>query len=220
MNENQSSFQLPTPLQQQSLQARARLGLRGLSLVGSISSRRVRNCPNRRIAFPAERSLGVLRATRMPPPDWSADPGDGSGFVSWDEYFRLRPQDWQPLGSAAGEVAVPLGTAVGLWLSPNAVFDLSPLQHLRSDDLQLLSFAGTQPQAGAIKYIARLTRLEQLDLEGTGLDDSVVRHLDNLLNLRELDLWGTAITETGLMDLIESHPGCSIRPPSIALAKT
>src|SRR5262249_38602056 len=73
----------------------------------------VRRAPLR---FPADRAIGVLYTRARAARDW---PGG----------------DWERLGEATGEVAIPPGRQVRLDLGAGAGADLAPLRRLGPDDL-------------------------------------------------------------------------------------
>ena len=101
--------------------------------------------------FPKGRSLGAVYVL------------DGSllATASYD--------DWQRLGEASGDVAVPAGKAVRLDLSEEAGEDLSPLATLRPDDLWGLSCRSVELADDELKHVSHLTGLHEIDLSETGI---------------------------------------------------
>lgn len=164
--------------------------------------------PARTLHFPADRSLGQLMLRDQV-----------TTYTSWQ-------MGWWPnkLGEAKGEVAVPAGKNVALYIDDAGAQDLAPLARLGADDLQWLSIASKLVTDVDLKYLKGMTGLKALSLQGCTIDgsgfgelkalqsleelrlgnhkgnltDESMAPLAQLRSLRELLLWGTGITDAGL----------------------
>ena len=157
------------------------------------------------ISFPEDRSMGKLFAR-------------DTGQDSWYE-------GWQELAEAKGDVSVAAGKEVKLEISGQAAGDLSALDKLGPDDLQMLSFGWKQVQVGSLapignlkglkalniqsarfdsedfKHLTGLTQLEVLRFGDYQLTDESMKYIGQLTSLRSLALWGTGISDEGLKHL-------------------
>lgn len=138
---------------------------------------------SRRVSFPLDRSVGTLYV-RDQRPLWGA----------WESPFD--PSLWQELGSARGEVAVPMGKELGLQVSYETSEDLTVVASLGHGALQALSLARTRATDDSLRRVAQLPLLD-LNLAGTGVGDDGVAHLGGMHMLQTLDLWGTRISDRG-----------------------
>lgn len=139
---------------------------------------------SRRISFPLDRSVGTL---------YVRDQRSLSG--AWESPFD--PSLWQELGSARGEVQVPMGKELGLQVSYGTSEDLAVVAALGHGALQALSLARTRATDDSLLQVARLPLLD-LNLAGTGVGDDGVAHLEGMHMLQTLDLWGTRISDRSL----------------------
>jgi Leucine-rich repeat (LRR) protein len=61
-----------------------------------------------------------------------------------------------------------------------------------------------------LPHLAKLKKLQWLDLSLTLITDSGVPLLGKLKNLQRLNLWGTRITDAGVRKLQKALPRCEI----------
>ena len=157
------------------------------------------------ISFPEDRSMGKLFAR-------------DSGQDSWYE-------GWQELGEAKGDVSVAAGKEVKLQISEQAAGDLTALDKLEADDLQMLSFGWKAMKVGSLGPIGNLKGLQALNIQRAKFDsedfkhltglaqievlrcgdhkltDTSMKYVGQLTSLRSLALWGTGISDEGLKHL-------------------
>lgn len=139
---------------------------------------------SRRVTFPLDRSVGSL---------YVRDQRPLSG--AWESPFD--PSLWQELGSARGEVLVPMGKELGLQVSYETSEDLTVVASLDHGALQALSLARTRATDAGLREVAGLPLLD-LNLAGTGVGDDGVACLGGMHLLQTLDLWGTRVSDRGL----------------------
>jgi beta-lactamase regulating signal transducer with metallopeptidase domain/Leucine-rich repeat (LRR) protein len=128
--------------------------------------------------FPKDRSLGriMVRGTRVK--------GHREGFYYWysAEY----------LGEAQGDVNIPAGKRVALFLYGNALKDLSPLLNLKPDDLYMLShiplvwYTDYHLPDTCMQHIAHLTGLKSLWLGKPRATTEGMKHITKLQSLEVL----------------------------------
>jgi len=182
------NFRVSTdPGEEQRLLAEARATL----IVPKWSMRIARTLPGLRRAGRSRQEARVLHF-----------PDDRSiGTLQWDRGL-LRTD-------ARGEVTVPSGVQVSLYISPSAT-DLSPLATLPPAALAALSFRDLdQPYRRKnddaldqeVRRLAHLDGLTRVDASLTGITDAGMVHIARLINLRELHLSYTKITDGGLVHL-------------------
>jgi hypothetical protein len=138
----------------------------------------------RRIAFPLDRSVGTL---------YIRDQRPAGG--AWESPFD--PSLWEELGSARGEVAVPMGKELGIQVSYETSDDLSAIASLDNGALQAVSLARTRATDDSLGRLAGRPLLD-LNLAGTGVGDNGIAHLEGMHTLQTLDLWGTRISDRGV----------------------
>ncbi|MGH2687211.1 MAG: leucine-rich repeat domain-containing protein, partial [Actinomycetota bacterium] len=139
---------------------------------------------SRRVRFPLDRSVGSLYVRdRRPLAGASESPFD--------------PSLWQELGSARGEVLVPVGKELGLQVSYETSEDLTVVASLDPGALQALSLARTRATDESLREVAGMPLLD-LNLAGTAIGDDGVARLGVMHLLQTLDLWGTRISDRGL----------------------
>lgn len=160
---------------------------------------------NKVVHFPEGRSMGKLFAR-------------DAGQDSWYD-------DWRELGEAKGDVSVAVGKEVKLEISEQTASDLSALDKLGPDDLQMLSFGWKAVRVGSLapignlkglkalniqsakfdsedfKHLTGLTQLEVLRFGDYQLTDESMKYIGQLTSLRSLALWGTGISDEGLKHL-------------------
>jgi Leucine-rich repeat (LRR) protein len=131
------------------------------------------------VHFPPNRSIGSLVLY---------DPGTDISQAS------------ERLGQARGDIAVPPGKKLHLFVSAEAIFDLSPLTLLRPDDVQRLILLEDEVFDEDLERIKHLRFLEELWLSGQ-FTDAGLEHLGKLTGLRVLVLFlgKSHITDAGLV---------------------
>jgi RNA polymerase sigma factor (sigma-70 family) len=134
------------------------------------------------IHFPADRAIGVLYTRPRAAEDW---PGS----------------DWERLGEAIGEVAIPAGRQVRLELGAGSREDLSPLRRLRSGDVQSLRIRDADLGGDALAALAHLTELKEVNLLNCPIGDEGARHLAVLPDLKCLAIGGCQVGDEGLARL-------------------
>jgi len=143
--------------------------------------------------FPKDRSLGALNIQ---------DTGIKRKIESF--HYWIDGTNWEYLGEARGEVAIPAGKRVGLMLNISSFKDLSPLSKLEPNDLGMLLFPflfpndmDTAPDDTCMLHIAHLTGLKELDLANTNITSEGMKHITKLQLLERLTLPKT-IRSSGL----------------------
>jgi Leucine-rich repeat (LRR) protein len=105
-------------------------------------------------------------------------------------------------GKAQGEVVVPPGKHLALYLGRDGARDLSPLAKLKPDDLQLLAITNWEEVKDEdLVHLEGLTGLTWLVLEWNGYTGSGLVHLKNMKNLVKLKVGGTSLTDEGIAHL-------------------
>jgi hypothetical protein len=171
--------------------------------VAFAQTRPVRTDTTRVVHFPRDRSLGRLMirdATVKRHIDtfhyWVVN-NDSYGFGT--EY----------LGEAKGDVTVPAGKRLALFVNKAAWRDLSPLSELRPNDLYRLILPGSISEPGnpddrCMPHIAGLTGLKVLNLYGTNISSKGLRYIKDFKKLERL-YPPERITNAGLADVAELH---------------
>jgi Leucine-rich repeat (LRR) protein len=137
--------------------------------------------PERILHFPTDWSVGSLssRPARREEPT----------YVS---HYRLRDGDWERLGDARGDVAVPMGHQVAFSAVRLREWrDLSPLLELQPDDIYRLSIhgsysGGSRPGDSCMEYVAHLTGLRILDLSATNVSGAAMKYVASMKGLIQL----------------------------------
>jgi protocatechuate 3,4-dioxygenase beta subunit len=97
------------------------------------------------VSFPEGWSMGKLFARDAGPDSWY--------------------EGWQELAEAKGDVSVAVGKEVKLQISEQAAGDLSALDKLGPDDLQMLSFGWKAVRVGSLAPIGNLKGLKALNIQ-------------------------------------------------------
>ena len=163
-----------------------------LSLARNSKSAATAVLPPRQVRFPAERSLGML----------------------WMRDREFDPEDyafWEQLGEARGVVSVPPDKELRLIINPQAATDLSPLSHLKPDDLQYLQLSSTRVSNAQLAHLSKLAGLRVLWLYDTPISDPGLVHLQSLSGLRVLNLRSTLVSTAAVDALQEALPQCEFR---------
>lgn len=129
------------------------------------------------LEFPADRSMGTLKAQR---------PGDA---------------EWTTLGQARGRYTVDQEWQLKLIVHHDAISDLSPLAGIAPDALVSVVLIGTEVDDGQLCHIGRLTGLRELDLTNTPVSDRGMACLGGLIHLASLRLFRTSVSGDGLVNL-------------------
>lgn len=101
--------------------------------------------------------------------------------------------EWQYIGEATGDVAVPVNVPLQLVINGTESKDLSGLSKLRPDDLDMLIIDYSlkpvrDPDMTIMPYLSGLTGLKTLHLFTTGITHNGLRHIKGFKSLRELRL--------------------------------
>jgi Leucine-rich repeat (LRR) protein len=144
--------------------------------------------------FPKGRSLGRLMIQ---------DSGTRRYISSFHYWTTEEDTSWEYLGEARGNVIVPPGKRLALYVSKTGIEDLSPLSRLRPDDLYLLSLA-YNPHADdrCMLHLSGLTGLKVLSLRRTSITSTGLRFIANFKSLERLSL-PERITDSGLATVTE-----------------
>jgi beta-lactamase regulating signal transducer with metallopeptidase domain len=132
----------------------------------------------RSIAFPEDRSLGVVYIRDASLEDW----------------YR----GWEKVCEAKGLVSIPMRKQVRLQVNKESAADLSPLGNLQPNDIQMVHFSWEVVRIGSLASVGNLTGLKALDLPMNKFDDSDVRHLQGLVQLEFLHLGGDNFTNSSM----------------------
>ncbi|MCC6511715.1 MAG: redoxin domain-containing protein [Pirellulaceae bacterium] len=93
-------------------------------------------------------------------------------------------RSWAPLGPAKGNVTVPAGYEVKLWVSADGAKSLSFLSKLPADAICSLDLWRSRLEDSQVPYMAHLTGLKILRLEDTRITSKGMLHLARLTNLK------------------------------------
>lgn len=105
--------------------------------------------------------------------------------------------DWTVAGEARGEVLVPSDSDVKLQISKTASEDLSGLDALGPNDVQVVVLRDTDVTDDGLKQLGRLTGLRLIDLNETRITDAGIRHLGQLKVLQEIMLSAYKVKDQG-----------------------
>jgi Leucine-rich repeat (LRR) protein len=133
--------------------------------------------------FPKDHSLGWI---------YIQDVGlrrEIESFYHWVDGVTI---EWEKIGEARGDVAIPAGQRVKLLVTPEGWKDLSPLTRLAPDDLYALTFMGTGLSAEATVERGYLPKA------AVSAGDPVMPHVAHLTGLNLLDLHTTEVSGNGL----------------------
>ncbi|MFC1739414.1 leucine-rich repeat domain-containing protein, partial [Planctomycetota bacterium] len=152
------------------------------------------------VHFPKDRSLGALKVQDSDRVRQIKDFHYWIDNTSWYEQAEY-------LGEAMGDVTIPAGKRLALFVNKTAWKDLSPLSKLGPDDLYMLRLPGlesepTRPDNRCMQHIAGLTGLKALNLHWTNIDSKGLRYIKEFKNLERLCL-PERITDAGLADVAE-----------------
>lgn len=114
-----------------------------------------------------------------------------------ESYVHAAADDFRRTGEARGDVSVPVDADVRLVLNKVAAKDLSALDSLQPDDVQVLVCNDTELNDEGMQHIGRLTGLRILGLNNVRITADGVRHVRALKQLQEIDLDAFGISEEG-----------------------
>ena len=114
----------------------------------------------RTLQFPADRAMGILYL--------HSDETLGPGADLLDESWW---QAWQKVGEARSAVRLPAKGLVRLDVSRAAVADLSPLERLAPDSIDILNIASYGLQGSGLRYVGHLKGLRCLFIFGINITD-------------------------------------------------
>jgi hypothetical protein len=106
--------------------------------------------------------------------------------------------NWVKYIDARGEVLVPPGMDLELWVTNDGLTDLTPLTRLEPDDLYAINFACTRVKDGDLRFVRSLTHLNGLAIWETNIGDLALTHLSGMASIRWLDIGDTKVTDEGL----------------------
>ncbi|MFC1676540.1 redoxin domain-containing protein [Planctomycetota bacterium] len=137
--------------------------------------------------FPKDRSIGMLKIQGADTVRRIEDFYHSIGKTDWWN------SDWEYLGEAMGDVTIPKGKRLALFVSKAAWRDLSPLSKLDPNDLYMLRLPGSmsesiKPDDRCMQHIAGLTGLKVLVLHWTNIGSKGLQHLKNFKKLERLYL--------------------------------
>ncbi len=130
--------------------------------------------------FPPDRSLGIIMILDVNKPHRTNPFAFGGDNSNWE--------DADYLCEAKGQVMIPAGRRVGIYISEKALKDLSPLQELPPDAFYMLSLPYQSAGDACMPYITHLTGLKELKLTGVKITSAAMRYITKLQSLEELSL--------------------------------
>ncbi len=151
------------------------------------------------VHFPKDRSLGKLEIQ---------DADAVRKLTYWFHWTGIAGPQWEYLGQAQGDVRVPAGKRLSLFVNKTAWRDLSALSKLRPDDLYRLYLPAipltdrVKPDDKCMPYIAHLTGLKSLALDRTDITDKGLKYITNLSSLEYLGI-PYRITDKGMAHIAE-----------------
>jgi Leucine-rich repeat (LRR) protein len=145
------------------------------------------------VHFPKDRSLGTLKTI-------TDDGGDPT--------IQNKDFDYQTSGPAIGDVTVPAGRRLYLYVSQKYLKNLPQIVCLGPDDLYGIYISGSYyggPKAGnsCLRHIGRLTGLKQLTLECTSITASGLQYIKPLKSLNYLHISSDRLGDKDLECLAE-----------------
>lgn len=141
---------------------------------------------SRIVHFPKDRAVGRLKIR-----------DDSSNDTDWS---MLQIQDWVLLDKAQGDVNVPPGKDLRLEIYRD-VTDISFLNLLKPDNLQVLMMRGDNIADEDLVHIRNLIGLQGLGLSSTLIQGEGLAHLATFKSLRCLNLFDTQISDNELKHL-------------------
>lgn len=150
------------------------------------------------VHFPKNRSLGKLEIQ---------DADAERELTYWFHWTGIKGPKWEYLCQARGDVHVPAGKRLSLFVNKTAWRDLSPLSKLRPNDLYKLSLYAlptdrAKPGDKCMPHIVHLTGLKSLALDRTNVTDRGLKYLKKLPSLEYLGMPGR-VTDIGMAYVAE-----------------
>ena len=141
--------------------------------------------------FPKDSSLGMLKVRDIGMPDVEPQ-------WWWGQFI-----DWEYIGEAVGDVAVPAGKDVALIVSKEAWRDLSPLAKLDPNALHTLAVDcerhdTDKPGDKCMPHITTLSGLQTLVLYNAGITNEALTLLMNLESLEKLMIISEQLDDGGV----------------------
>jgi Leucine-rich repeat (LRR) protein len=133
------------------------------------------------LRFPADRAVGVVH--RRP--------------AVQGTYALTAHVGWKLIGEARGEITIPATDDVRLDVATSASKDLSFLDALLPDSIQVLQLEDTVVDDEGLKHVGRLTGLRVLDLDHTRITDAGAAHLAGLTRLQQVNLCAFRVEREG-----------------------
>lgn len=137
----------------------------------------------RTLRFPGDRALGIIYV----------HPEDAPDLTSMNRYDL-----WKRIGDARGLVALPAKGLVRLDVSKAALADLSPLEQLAPESIQVLSFHDLAATDEALRHVGHFTGLKKINLGGNYFTGRGLRQLGNLVRLMSIGLADSTIDDEGI----------------------
>lgn len=139
--------------------------------------------------FPADRSLGKIKVmdANIKRQIQISRYTDSVGYQDWYDWA-----DAEVFSQARGDIVIPAGKKVALFLNKNAFKDLSPLLNLKPDDLYMLSLLPVTWDTNipliskSMQHISHLTGLKVLWLSKTTTTAEPMKHITKMQSLEML----------------------------------
>ena len=110
--------------------------------------------------------------------------------------------EWVEMSEARGEVTIPDGLELGLWIDTRLDFDPRLLLTFEPKSLDVLEWVSTSKITdSSIRYIRHLAGLKGLALWESHIGDEGLVYIQELRNLEWLDIGDTRVSDNGLLNL-------------------
>ena len=153
---------------------RSNLYHRGLGLLGNLKNK------TRTIAFPKDYSIGKIHSCKK--------------GCQYDGPWESQ--------EAQGEISIPEGNYIELYITWDYPYCLSPLSQLKPNDLDRLSINHSQVNDFELIHVSRLTKLRELALTCCyEITESGILKLQVLKSLEKLSVYGSLMGDQGLDNL-------------------
>lgn len=129
------------------------------------------------LEFPEDRSLGRLRT------------------------YDREKSEWVELGEARGKVSVPGGASITLSVSQEGANDLSPIAKLPEDALRSVQMTSLDVTPGQLAHLKSQKKLQKLGLRESRVDDEAMKAVAALESLVEVDVGFTKVGDAGVAHL-------------------
>lgn len=142
----------------------------------------------RTIRFPDEVAVGIIYVL-------DTDEHELSAIRGYDR--------WQRIGEARGVVRLPARGLVRLDVSRSAVADLSPLQQLDPQAIQVLCLRDLGTHDDALQHVSHFKALLRLDLRGNFFTGRSLELIAMMHDLLSLELGDTTIGDDGIRQIAQ-----------------